>query len=209
MYEHLTKHNLLSIHQSGFHPYHSCDTALIKLTDSLVTNMDKGLISGLNLTDYRKAFDLVGHATLFKKLSIYGISGRSPQWFNWYLNDRKQRVMIQRRLSSPQSTTTGVPQGSILGPLLFILFVNDLPLDVSKSTVKIYADDTTQVAFGRTVKEVETILTHELRLLSRRADETKTVLNHSKTKSIIVWSKPKFRGLDGENLETIKANMIL
>ena len=82
MYEHLTKHNLLSIHQSGFRPYHSCDTALIKLTDSLVTNMDKGLISGLNLTDYRKAFDLVGHATLLKKLSIYGVSGRSLQWFN-------------------------------------------------------------------------------------------------------------------------------
>ena len=72
--------------------------------------------------------------------------------------------MIQRRLSSPQSITAGVPQGSILGPLLFILFVNDLPLDVSKSTVKIYADDTTQVSLGRTVKEVETILTHELRL---------------------------------------------
>ena len=82
MYEHLTKHNLLRIHQSGFRPYHSCDTALIKLTDSLVTNMDKGLISGLNLTDYRKAFDLVGHATLLKKLSIYGVSGRSLQWFN-------------------------------------------------------------------------------------------------------------------------------
>ena len=209
MYEHLTKHNLLSIHQSGFRPHHSCDTALIKLTDSLVTNMDKGLISGLNLTDYRKAFDLVDHPTLLKKLSIYRGSGRSLQWFNWYLKDRKQKVMIQRRLSSPQSITPGVSQGSILGPLLFILFVNDLPLNVSKSTVKIYADDTTQVAFGRTVKEVETILTHELRLLSRRADETKTVLNHSKTKSIIVWSKPKFRGLDGENLETIKANMIL
>ena len=117
--------------------------------------------------------------------------------------------MIQRRLSSPQSITAGVPQGSILGPLLFILFVNDLPLDVTKSTVKIYADDTTQVAFGRTVKEVETILTRELRLLSRRADENKMVLNHSKTKSIIVCTKPKFRGLDDENLKTIKANMIL
>ena len=79
MYEHLTKHNLLSIHQSGFHPYHSCDTALIKLTDSLVTNMDKGLISGLNLTDYRKAIDLVDHPTQLKKLSIYGGSGRSLQ----------------------------------------------------------------------------------------------------------------------------------
>ena len=199
MYEHLTKHNLLSIHHSGFRPYYSCDTALTKLTGSLVTNMDKGLISGLNLTDYRKAFDLVGHATLLKKLSIYGVSGRSLQWFNWYLNDRKQKVMIQRRLSSPQSITAGVPQGSILGPLLFILFVNDLPLDVSKSTVKIYADDTTQVSLGRTVKEVETILTHELRL------------NHSKTKSMIVCSKPKFRGVDGENLKVRndKANLIL
>ena len=74
-------------------------------------------------------------------------------------------------------------------------------MDVSKSTVKIYADDTTQVAFGRSVKEVETILTHELRLLSRLADENKLVLNHSKTKSMTVCSKPKFRGLDGENLK--------
>ena len=107
--------------------------------------------------------------------------------------------MIQRRLSSPHSITAGVPQGSILGPLLFILFTNDLPLDVSKSTVKIYAEDTTQVSLGRTVKEVETILTHELRL------------NHSKTKSMIVCSKPKFRGLDGENLKVRndKANLIL
>ena len=112
--------------------------------------------------------------------------------------------MIQRRLSSPQSITATVPQGSILGPILFILFVKgNLPLDVSKSTVKIYADDTTQVAFGRT------ILTRELRLLSRRTDENEMVLNHSKTKSIIVCTKPKFRGLDGENLKTIKANMIL
>ena len=64
MYEYLIKHNLLSIHLSGFRPYHSCDITLIKLADSLVTNIDKGLISGLNSIDYRKAFDLVDHATL-------------------------------------------------------------------------------------------------------------------------------------------------
>ena len=107
---------------------------------------------------------------------------------------------------STSQDSVRITQGSILGSLLFILFlfilfINDLPLDVSKSTVKIYADDTTQVAFGRSVKEVETILTHELRLLSRLADENKLVLNHSKTKSMTVCSKPKFRGLDGENLK--------
>ena len=103
--------------------------------------------------------------------------------------------MIQRRLSSPQSITAGVSQGSILGPLLFILFVNDLPLEVSESTIEIYADDTTtQVACGRNVEEVETILNHELRLLSRWADENKMVLNHSKIKSMIC-SKADVSGL--------------
>ena len=109
--------------------------------------------------------------------------------------------MIQRQLSSPQYITASVPQGSILGPLLFILFVNDLPLEVSKNTVKMYTDDTTQIACGRTVEEEETILTHELRLLSRWADENKMVLNHSKTNSMIACSKLKFRGLDSENLK--------
>jgi len=117
------------------------------------------------------------------------------------MNDRKQKVMIQRQLSSPQYITASVPQGSILGLLLFILFVNDLPLEVSKNTVKIYTDDTTQIACGRTVEEEETILTHELRLLSRWANENKMVLNHSKTNSMIVCSKPKFWGLDSENLK--------
>ena len=81
----------------------------------------------------------------------------------------KHKVMIQRQLLPPQSITAGVPKGSILDPLLFILFVNDLPLEVSKSTVEIYDYDTTQIASGRTVEEVETILIHELRLLSRRS----------------------------------------
>ena len=85
----------------------------------------------------------------------------------------KHKVMIQRQLSSPQSITAGDPQGSILGPLLFILFVNDLPLDLP--TVEIYGYDTTQIACGRTVEEVETILIHELRLLSRWAVESKMV----------------------------------
>ena len=101
--------------------------------------MDKGLISGLNLIDYRKAFDLIDHTTLLKELAIYGVSGRSLQWFDSYLKDPKQKVMIQRQLSSPQSIKASVPQGSILSPLLSILFLNDLPLEVSRSTVEIYA----------------------------------------------------------------------
>ena len=80
--------------------------------------MDKGLISGLNLIDYHKAFDLIDHATLLKKLALYRVSGRSLQWFDSYLKDPKQKVMIQRQLWSPQSITASVPQGLILSPLL-------------------------------------------------------------------------------------------
>ena len=110
--------------------------------------MDKGLISGLNLIDYRKAFDLIDHATLLKKLAIYGVSGRSLQWFDSYLKDPKHKVTIQRQLSSPQSITPSVPQGSILSPLLCILFLNDLPLEVSRSTVEIYAPINVKPAGG-------------------------------------------------------------
>ena len=119
---------------------------------------------------------------------------------SWYKDDYRLLNLLRLGCLKAQSS---VPY------YLYFSSRGDLPLDVSKSTVKIYADDTTQVAFGRTVEEVETIFTRELRLLTRPADENKMALNHSNTKSIIVCTKPKFRGLDGENLKTIKANMIL
>jgi|GEM_PF-6427949 len=150
--------------------------------------MYNGLISGSNLIDYRKPFDLVDHSTFLKKLAVYGVAGKSFEWFNSCLEDRKQKVM-----------TKVVSQGSILGPLLFLLFINDLPLEVSNSTVEIYDDDTTQIVCGGTIEEVETMLTDELRHLSRWARDNKMVLNQNKTKSVIVCSKPKFRGLHGRS----------
>ena len=92
LYKYLNQHDLLFKHQSGFRPLHSCETAMIDLVDNLLGNMDNGLVSGLSLIDFRKAFDLVDHGVLLKKLAIYQLSDVSLQWFRSYLEQRLQKV---------------------------------------------------------------------------------------------------------------------
>ena len=95
------------------------------------------------LVDYRKAFDMIDHTLLLKKLEMYGISRDSLQWFTSYLKERRQLVKLGDKQSSVTIVRHGIPQGSILGPLLFIVFINDLPLYVTSSRIDLYADDTT------------------------------------------------------------------
>ena len=99
---------------------HSCVTTLIDIIDTLLLNMDKGNLNGPLLLDLSKAFDLIDHNLLIRKLKIYGLSQRSLDWFNSYLSGRKQVVSANGTLSNPLKIQTGVPQGSILGPLLFV-----------------------------------------------------------------------------------------
>ena len=199
LYTYLGQYNLINVNQSGFRLFHSCETALIKLVDDLLTNMDNGLISGLTLIDYRKAFDMVDHAILLKKLAMYGVSEKALKWFNSYLSGRIQKVAILDTLSSALPVTMGVPQGSILGPLLFVIFINDLPLYVSKSKIEMYADDSTQVASGNTLDEVQATLTAEFHPVAKWARDNEMVLNCDKMKAMTVCSKPKWRKVNVDN----------
>ena len=136
----LTHHRLLSESQHGFREARSCVTQLLQLLHSWYSSLEKGDSVDVFFLDFAKAFDRVSHHHLLYKLQCYGIQGQLFSWFHDYLSDRTQRVIIGGHSSEWMEVTSGVPQGSILGPFLFLLYINDFPLSVSCNT-ELFADD--------------------------------------------------------------------
>ena len=130
MYNHvldfMDKNNLFYEHQYGFRQRHSTQHAIITLVDRITHSLDNGDIVISVFLDLKKAFDTVDHHILLRKLFAYGIRGNSFKWFQSYLSNRSQYVMYDNQKSKTQYINCGVPQGSILGPLLFIIYMNDI-----------------------------------------------------------------------------------
>ena len=156
--KYLIDNNLLYDLQSGFRSGYSTDTCLIHLTDYIHKQSDCGNYTGLVMLDLQKAFDTVDHSILCNKLDAIGFNSSSVQWFKSYLSDRQQLVDINGTHSSPSEITCGVPQGSILGPLLFLLYVNDMQAAVSCKLL-LYADDSALIVSGKDITVIETELT--------------------------------------------------
>ena len=141
--QHLDKHNILHDAQHGFRKHRSTETQLIQLIDNLAHNIDNRIQTDAILLDFQKAFDKVPHQRLLYKLAYYGISPQAHNWVQSFLTNRTQQVLLEGNMSSPINVTSGVPQGSVLGPLLFLIYINDLPDYIqNNSTVKLFADDT-------------------------------------------------------------------
>ena len=150
MYDYLKKQNILSEHQFGFRQFHSTTTTLLDCTNEWYINMDRGLYNIVVLLDLKKAFDTVNHEILLRKFERYGFGNKALDLLSNYLTNRTQRCQLNGMLSDQRGITCGIPQGSILGPLLFIIYINDLPNCLKHTTPRMFADDTSLTAVGKT-----------------------------------------------------------
>ena len=189
LYAYLTNANLLSNAQSGFRSNHSTSTTLHDVQDYILNNMDDGYATGVIFLDLKKAFDTVNHDILIKKLKNYGIGNNELLWFESYLNNRSQVVNVNSTLSDFQPVNIGIPQGSILGPLLFIIFVNCLPDVVDKCKTVMYADDTSIMCKANNVHELQSQLNACLSKVAAWFKVNKLTLNIDKTKFMICGTK--------------------
>ena len=211
---HLENNSLLVPSQSGFRPNHSCQTALTKMCDTWLSAINESAMIGAVFLDFRKAFDTVNHYIMIKKLEIYLGNSLSTSFFKSYLEDRHQYVLINGKRSKKGTIVSGVPQGSILGPLLFSLYINDLPLLVSNNTPQsskcfrsndcssdtqcnvtndLFADDASLYSTNKDLKTLEKSLQKSLDLTTKWCKDNRMVIHPDKTKSMIIATRQKLQ----------------
>lgn len=188
----LDEKKLLYKFQSGFRGRFSTDTCLIHLTDFIKFEMDKGHLIGMVLLDLQKAFDTVDHDILLMKMEALGFSQDVIRWFRSYLSDRRQLVDLSGTLSSSAAISCGVSQGSILGPLLFLIYVNDMSGAVNHKLL-LYADDSAILVADKRVSTIEILLQKELEVVSEWLVDNKLSLHLGKTESILFGSKIRLK----------------
>ena len=149
--------NILYNFQSGFRPNQSTNLCLAHLTDKILKGFDEGLLNGMILIDFQKAFDTINHEVLLQKLKAIRFSEKSIQWFRSYLCIGIFLVETENKLFDFGKISCGVPQGSILGPLLFLVYVNDMPQAV-KSNLLLYNDDLCLMYQHKDIAKIEKIL---------------------------------------------------
>ena len=181
--------SLLYKHQYGFRRGRSTAQAVGQLNNFVIDAMDGQKVTGMLFLDISKAFDSINHKILLGKLEHIGLSSRSLRWFKSYLADRRQCVCINGEMSETRTIDLGVPQGSILGPLLFNVYINSLSTAVTKCELILYADDAVLVVAASTSRELTDALQHDFNEISNWYISNKLTVNVKKTKLMLSESK--------------------
>ena len=211
----LKEHNILYKNQFGFREKNSTYMAIINLLDCVINSLDEGNMATGIFIDFSKAFDTVNHRILINKLDTYGIRGTANKLIDSYLDNRKQYCTYIGEKSDYKTMKCGVPQGSILGPLLFLLYINDLAEIFTNIKPVLFADDSNLIITGNTVEQIEETANKELPELINWLNANRLSLNIKKTHSMtFTKSKHKIRHiptikLKGETLENITETKFL
>ena len=204
--QYLDQNSLLHPNHHGCRQGHSTTTAILQMYDQWTEEVEKGQMVGVMMVDLSAAFDMVDHPLLLEKLQLLGLGDGALAWMKSYLSDRSQSVMVDGCMSPPLNIECGVPQGSILGPLLYIIFTNDIPDLVHDHSISqenqqrscqdcgdtvCYVDDTTYYTSSQDPAELSTSLTHQYNKISRYMMANKLVINDDKTHLVVMTKQGK------------------
>ena len=194
--KHLEDQKLLSDRQFGYRKKRSTEQAAILLSDEIRKQVNDGKLVGAMFLDLSRAFDTISHATLTEKLTLYGISEDELEWFKSYLFNRRQIVDIEGIQSNKETMMSGVPQGSILGPLLILIFFDTIADCVRHSSIIMYADGTVLYFANKDVDTINHNLDEDMEEVSRFCQDNELILNlkQGKTESMLFGTAERLKG---------------
>ena len=205
----LEHHCFITPYQSAYPEKHSTVTCLHRVIDDMCENIDDGLVCGVCFLDIEKCFDTIDHDILLQILRWYGIDGQELDWFKNYLYDRKQCVRVDNITSDVTSCPIGVPQGSILGPILFLLHVNDFAQYIDNQNCNIFADDAMNYSFGIDIPETESKLQCALNRLTPWYSANRLSISAQKSAVMLIGKKSQVKhanlavSINGDLLEQV------
>lgn len=198
--------NILVVNQSGFREEHSCETVIVNTCDIFKKEMDRGNYVIAVFLDFKRAFETVDRNILLQKLSCMGLKDNVLSWFKSYLSNRQQRVKFKNCVSESLYVRHGVPQGTVLGPLLFLLYINDLVRVIDGCSIELFADDTMIYLAGRNLEGMQQTINRNLEKIFEWLCINKLCINTSKSKFCLFGKKHSLNDVNIEEINIVINN---